>query len=83
MNSFWRNKDGKIIILQKPNFPLIVWFVSYLATKLPVSPYALNILSIVSFCALFVWALMEIFSGVNLFRRFLGVVVVVVLISRV
>ncbi len=77
MYSPWKDKNGHVVILQKPNAPLVVWFVSYLFTRLPLNPSALSVFDRVAFGALFTWAWMEIFSGVNLFRQFLGLTIMV------
>ena len=75
MQKFWKDKEGKIVIIQSPNVPLTIWFVSMMLTKIW-SDHA-YFFEHVSFGALFVWAAMEVFSGVNLFRRFLGLFVIV------
>lgn len=72
-----------IVIIQKPNLPIIVWFLSFLASYLPLRDSLIAFFSLVSFGALFTWAWLEIFSGVNLFRRLLGIsVITILLISR-
>lgn len=75
MNNFWKDKNDRVVILQSPNLPLIVWFVAYLLTLLPFSPFLLSLCGAVSFGALFTWAWMEISSGASPFRRLLGVAV--------
>jgi hypothetical protein len=77
MDNFWKDKNGRIVIIQKPNLLLISWFVSFLITKLPISAPALNLFSAFSFGAIFVWAWLEIFSGVNIFRKLLGLAVMI------
>lgn len=75
MQRFFRDSQGKIIIVQKPNLPLIVWFVSFVVARLPLHAMVLQLAGTISFGALFTWAWMEIFSGVNMWRRLLGSVV--------
>ncbi len=80
INTFIRDKKGRIVLWQNPNVPLLAWFISMLLTH--VLPYGqLNFAaSLVSFGALFTWAYLEITDGVDYFRRSVGVVVLVWLI---
>ena len=80
MQNMFKDSNGKIVIAQKPNLPSIVWFVSYIASYLPLHDRLLAFFSLISFGALFTWAWLEIFSGVNLFRRLLGIVVMIVIL---
>ena len=77
MDNFWKDKDGRVVIWQRPNLPLTVWFVTYLLGWLPFSPLFLSLLDTISFGAIFTWAWLEISSGVNTFRRILGLIVLV------
>lgn len=69
------DKSGKIVIAQKPNLPLIVWVIARLMLLLPIPLLVNKLLSLIAFGSLFTWAWLEIFSGVNLFRRILGIIV--------
>lgn len=80
MQSFWRDKNGKVVIAQWPNAPLKTWIVCFLASKLPIAEKFVNFFELVAFGALFTWAWMEIFDGVNLFRRLIGVIVMAFMI---
>ncbi len=83
LTSFFKDSDGNVVIGQWPNAPLITWFGAMVATWLPLSEKLIVLLDLISFGALFTWAWMEIFSGVNLWRRFLGSAVMVsVLLSK-
>lgn len=64
---------------QKPNLPIIVWFFSFLLSKL-FSGDLEELFSIIAFGALFTWAWLEIFQGTNIFRRSVGSVVMIILI---
>lgn len=70
----------KFVIAQKPNLPLIVWFVTLIISKLPLHITLVRIFEIISFGAIFTWAWLEIFFGVNYFRRILGGVVMIIII---
>ena len=74
--SFFKDKQGHIVIWQMPNLPIIGWAVFLLASKF-VEGQTQTILSYVSTAFLLVWACMEIISGASYFRRLLGVVVLV------
>jgi len=77
MRNIFKDRRGKIIIAQKPNLPIIVWFISFTATYLPFRDNVLSFLELFSFGVLFTWAWLEIFSGVNVFRRLLGAAVMI------
>ncbi len=76
-------------LFEKPNTPLITWAVCLLAGKM-IAHTSLHdtvlhrLLELVSFGALFTWAWLELFQGRNNFRRALGLIVLVaILTSRV
>lgn len=79
----FRDAEGNIVIAQKPNLPILVWF-GATVIKFFVSNGNLYIaLDWVSLGAILIWSLLELFQGVNYFRRFLGLsVLLVVLGSR-
>jgi Co/Zn/Cd efflux system component len=79
---FFQDKHGKIVIWQMPNVPLWIWVgcsVLGWAMKRGIVHTAAGIIGTI---ALIVWALLEIFSGVNIFRRVLGIVVMGLILSR-
>ena len=77
----FRDSEGNIVIAQPPNLPLIVGIVASLL-KLVVTAGTINlVLDLVAFGALFTWAWEELFQGVNYFRRALGLIALVALIS--
>lgn len=73
----FRDDEGNIVIAQPPNLPIIVGVsASLLAPVVP--PGQVNIaLNLIGFGALFTWAWLELFDGVNYFRRALGLVALV------
>lgn len=79
INKCLKDKDGHWAIASAPNLPLIVWFVAMLASKL-FNGRPAQFASTVAFGALFTWAWLELFSGVNYFRRALGLVILVAVI---
>lgn len=76
----FRDSNGNIVIAQPPNPPLIVWFVASLS-QLFFTTGKINLgLDILAVGSLLVWSLLEIFQGVNYFRRGLGLLVLVGLV---
>jgi hypothetical protein len=76
----FRDSDGKIVLAQMPNLPLIVWVIASLL-KLIFTSGAINMgLDAVAFGCLFTWAWEELFQGVNYFRRTLGLAVLIIII---
>jgi hypothetical protein len=80
-DKIFRDSNGEIVIAQPPNPPLIVWLVATLL-KLVFTTGNINIvLDWVAFGSLFIWALLELFQGVNYFRRTLGLLVLIGVIA--
>ena len=76
----FRDSEGKIVIAQMPNLPLIVGLVALvLQYTLPSTKLQTGV-DLVAFGALFTWAWQEAFAGVNYFRRALGLIVLVSII---
>jgi hypothetical protein len=80
MDKIFKDKHGKVVVLEKPNAALITWFISWVLSH--VLPYGqLNfVAALVAFGSLFAWAWMEIFDGSCYFRRALGAFVLVAMI---
>jgi hypothetical protein len=77
----FRDSEGKIVLAQMPNLPLIIWIVASLL-KIIFTTGRINLgLDLIAFGSLFTWAWEELFQGVNYFRRVLGLLVLVGLIS--
>ncbi|MFB2892374.1 hypothetical protein ACE1CI_05445 [Aerosakkonemataceae cyanobacterium BLCC-F50] len=77
----FRDSEGNIVIAQPPNLPLIVGITSsLLEIILPTGKVHLG-LDLIAFGSLFTWAWLELFEGVNYFRRALGLIVLVALIA--
>ena len=77
----FRDNEGNIVLAQMPNLPLIVWIVSSLLTLIFTSGKINTVLDLVAYGSLFTWAWLELFQGVNYFRRALGLAVLVGLIA--
>lgn len=74
----WRDDRGRIIIWQNPNPPLYIWAGATILAKLIQNGVLHNLFEATAFIALLVWSLLEILRGVNIFRRVLGAVVLIV-----
>jgi len=77
-----KNKDAQLAIWQTPNLPLSVWSIAALLRWL-LHGTPEHWASVVAFGALFTWAWLELFQGVNYFRRALGLTVLTMLIVSV
>ncbi|WP_341530511.1 hypothetical protein WKK05_15225 [Nostoc sp. UHCC 0302] len=76
----FRDSDGKIVLAQMPNLPLIVWIVVSILALIFTSGKINTVLDVVANGSLFTWAWLELFQGVNYFRRALGLAVLVAII---
>ena len=77
----FRDSEGKIVIAQPPNLPLIVGISASLLKLVVTTGQIYLVLDLVAFGALFTWAWEELFQGVNYFRRGLGLIALVALIA--
>lgn len=76
-----QDDNGNIVIAQKPNPPLLVWLAATLLGLLPVEGNVQIGLDAIAFGAIFTWAWLELFQGVNLFRRALGLIVLLLAVG--
>ncbi|MBW4669973.1 MAG: hypothetical protein KME60_21810 [Cyanomargarita calcarea GSE-NOS-MK-12-04C] len=76
-DKIFRDSDGKIVIAQMPNLPLIVWIVASLLQLVLTTGKISTGLDALAFGSLFTWAWEELFQGVNYFRRALGLGVLI------
>ncbi len=74
-------KNGEFVVGQAPNRPIIVWFsafaVEHFAKRGPLKDAA----GVIAFSSLLNWSLLELFTGVNLFRKILGFSVLVGMVA--
>jgi predicted neutral ceramidase superfamily lipid hydrolase len=79
-DKLFRDSSGEIVIAQMPNLPIVIWAVASLL-KIVYKTGRINLgLDILAFVSLFIWAIQELFQGVNYFRRGLGAIVTIALI---
>lgn len=68
----FRDSQGRIVIAQAPNLPAIVGTTAAVLQLVLPAGNLQSAAALVAFGALFTWAWQETFSGVNYFRRGLG-----------
>ncbi len=73
----FRDSQGQIVIGQMPNLPIIVWLTATLLNLIPANSNIHTGLDAIAFGCLFTWSWLELFTGVNYFRRVLGLVVLI------
>jgi hypothetical protein len=73
-DKFFRNKNGQFVIAQKPNFPIIIWIICLIGSRV-FSGIVRDAFSTIGLVAIIIWSLLELFLGVNYFRRILGLIV--------
>ena len=72
---FWRDREGRVVLMQAPNPPLLGWIVLRVGSLVVSSGRAHDGLSFLASASLFTWAYLELAHGVNGFRRSVGAVV--------
>lgn len=81
-NKFWKDSNGNIVIWQWPNIWLIAWaaftFLSLIFTGLVSKIFTWG-----GEAGLLIWCLLEIFKGVNYFRRLLGLLILAYLVMNI
>jgi hypothetical protein len=82
-DKFWRHKNGRVVIAQRPNFWLIAWLILEIISLFSFSHSMELITWWAASAALGIWSLLEIFQGVNYFRRLLGVFIAVMTVLTV
>lgn len=78
-DKFWKDKNGNVVVYQHPNALLIGWVVLALIS-LFVSAKLADVLWNASLGVLAIWSGLEIWKGVNYFRRSLGVIVLLLVV---
>lgn len=78
-----KDDKGNVVIGQKPNLPIITWIICIIIQQL-LNGDLYKFVDYIGFGAIFTWAWLEIFQGVNYFRRTFGIIVMfLTLYSRV
>ena len=80
----FRDRQGAVVIAQPPNLPLWTWIVATLLKFVFTKGAIFEALDAIAFGSLFTWAWLELFEGVNYFRRALGAIVMIgTILSRI
>lgn len=69
------DKNGNIVIAQRPNWPIIGWSIFFVIDLLNVQDTIDTTAKVIALVFILIWSGMEIFLGVNTFRRIVGVVI--------
>lgn len=77
----FRDSNGNIVLAQMPNLPLIVWLVTSSLSLVFTTGEINTVLDVLANGSLFTWAWLELFEGVNYFRRALGLAVLIGIIT--
>ncbi|WP_373545422.1 hypothetical protein [Chamaesiphon sp.] len=81
LDAIFRDDKGNFVIIQPPNLPIIIWFTASILKLVFSKGNLYTGLDFVAVGALTIWSFLEIFQGVNYFRKGLGVVVLIGLIA--
>jgi hypothetical protein len=81
VDKVFRDNEGKIVIAQMPNLPLIVWILTSILALIFTTGKINTLLDVLANGSLFTWAWLELSQGVNYFRRALGLFVLAGLIA--
>jgi len=76
----FRDSEGNVVIAQPPNLPLLLALAATILQFILSSGNLQTAASLVAFGTWYTWAWLEIFQGVNYFRRGLGLIVFVSLL---
>ncbi len=74
LTGFFKDKNGKLAIIQRPNKLIVLWAGLSLLSKVADKQISTSI-SILATISLIVWAYLEIADGASMFRRALGTIV--------
>jgi hypothetical protein len=78
---FWRDADGRVVLGQRPNLPLIGWLFFTGLTRVLGAGHWRGGVGFAGSALLFTWAYLELTQGVNYFRRLVGLVVLAAVIA--
>lgn len=78
---FFSDRNGRTVIAQRPNAPLIAWAVAAAVAWVLPPGRAHDVVAFVASAFLFTWAWLELTDGDSPFRRVLGGVVLVAIVA--
>lgn len=77
----FKDDQGKFVIAQKPNLPIIVWALGTLFGLFIDNGSLGRAIDIIALTSIIYWALLEVVSGLNLFRKLLGSLVLLLIVT--
>ena len=80
LRKFFEDKNGKLVVGQQPNLPILTWLTATLISLFWEGDTASKIAQLIAYGALFTWAWLEIFESTNSFRKVLGLLVLITII---
>jgi hypothetical protein len=83
LQDFFKDKQGHIVIGQRPNLPIVLAFSLWVASFVAKSGLAHDIFYGLFLVFLTWWAVLELLKGVNYFRKFLGMIVLVFIAYKI
>jgi hypothetical protein len=83
MRRIWRDKDGRIVLWQWPNIWIIIWAIMTVLRLVSRGSSLASFAHIIGTGALIIWALLEVFRGVNYFRRVFGLIILLITIASI
>jgi hypothetical protein len=77
LDKCFKDNKGNVALAQKLNLPLGTWVATSLVGLYVKTGTLGEIIDIVGFGALFTWAWLELFQGVNYLRRTFGLIIII------
>ena len=81
IKKFVSDKDGRVVIVQSPNLPIIGWLMCLVAAQLVGPAYLKTGFQALSGAFIFLWAYLEIVQGSSYFRRMVGLIVMSIVVT--
>jgi len=78
-----KDREGKIVLGQTPNIPLIFFLFLTIITALLPDGQLKSSMSQVATCFAFIWAYLELIEGINYFRKVLGGTVIIFIVVNI
>lgn len=75
-----RDRQGRLVLWQPPNLALIIWMVAWVVAWF-LRGTVHQLVHFAGGVALFIWAVLELFDGATPFRRLLGLIVLVLMVT--
>jgi len=78
IDRLFRDKSGGYVIGQPPNVPIILAAIGLIGSHVfPVGSTLAQLFSLIAFGAIFSWSYLEVMYGESLFRKILGIIVLI------